>query len=202
MGEAMRWEFRCWLPQAADAAARLARDWPEAGREQRTDIYLLPPGAEAAGAEGGHLAKLRHGRILEAKRWLRSAPPLQCWEMALRADFPLPAAACRRLAEALGLPAAGLPDGTDPAALQAGLAAAGARIVAVAKDRRRYEREGCTAEATAVAIGGRRRCTVALEAAVPADARRALAALALAGAANIHYGRALQAILAEQEESP
>jgi hypothetical protein len=154
-----RYEFRCW--GALDAQHRsLEADWHLDGEIETRETYFLG-GDEAFGL------KLRDGAF-EVKERIAVEGRLERWEPLVHVALPLSMDELAPwLDEVLKAPA---PDGAeemDEAAVTAAFKAAGARVLNVSKERRRYRLSSLFAEYAVVSVEGKTLATVAVESADP-----------------------------------
>ncbi|WP_018698294.1 hypothetical protein [Amorphus coralli] len=187
-----RWEFRTWFAPGEPIGGPF-EGWTAKDTTQRTDVYLILPGAH------GLLPKLRGNTRLDVKQRIALDDPLQQWRVAFGADFPL---ADDDLDEALGLLAR---PGLRPAA-DAGLD--GERFLAalrehvpgllertVTKRRTSFVRDVVIGERTAVEVAedGSHAVSIALESTDPDALRTAMTVSGLEDRPNVDYGAWLKA---------
>lgn len=191
-----RWEWRTFGQDFGAAEARLAPFGGE--RAQRSEeLYFLTSNPNINIKIRDNLLDIK---ILEQE----NADGLEQWRPALKAPFPLDAAAVASLRDALGATAGSLPrEGMSRDQATAQLTGPGgpARAVSVVKARRRFTVGDCQAELTDLVVDGTAVRTVAVEDVDPARVIAAVRSLELAGYANTSYPRGLWEVTGLSGES-
>ena len=187
-----RWEWRTFGTSFGQADARF--DALESSPVHVSDeVYFLAP--------GGDIVKIRDG-LLDIKT-LRAVHPeggLEQWIPVLKAEFPLNPEAISAAASALRRPPIEAPaEVATVDDLTAVLATpdSGVLAIPVTKRRFRYTVGGAMAERSEVAVGGRKRWTIAVEHEDPATVNAAVRELGLSSYLNTNYAAGLPAILTD-----
>jgi exopolyphosphatase/guanosine-5'-triphosphate,3'-diphosphate pyrophosphatase len=185
-----RWEWRTFGQDFGEAIARIAV-LPAEKEQKSEETYLL-----AAGSKSN--VKIRD-ELLDIKLCERvDSNGLEQWRPALKAPFPLPAAAVASARSALGLPVSpALAGGLSLEQFLSEIALPGGpvRVVNVSKTRKRYTFLGCVSELTDLVANGKSVRTVAIE---DADASKVIAAVRAMGLErypNVSYPIGLKQLL-------
>jgi hypothetical protein len=174
-----RWEFRIFVPELGDEAARLASTLDENGKSRSRDVYLLNLLPAKCNT------KIRDDE-LQVKRLIDTAEGFERWQPDPGLPFPLEPAAFEGLTGEFT--ATTLDAGTfiDRIRRPAGPVA----VVHVLKTRRHFRRDDILAETARLTVNGARLESLAIES-TNLDALRELRrALELSAAENSSYVRA------------
>ena len=192
-----RWEWRTFGQDFGDAIARIGTQ-PAEKIQKSEEIYLLADRSKAN-------VKIRD-ELLDIKLLERvDSNGLEQWRPALKAPFPLTAAAVSSARTALGLPESSAPlDGLSLEEFLKKIAPPGGpvHIVNVSKTRKRYTFLGCVSELTDLVANGKSVRTVAIE---DNDASKVIAAVRTMGLErypNISYPIGLKQLLGLSTSSP
>ena len=194
-----RWEWRTFSPDlsALECVLYSSSAGAPTTLQVSDEVYLLSTQNDAN-------VKIRDG-LLDIKQLEKTERDgLEQWRPVFKVSFPLTAETVARVFAALGLtPPALLRDAytQDELTREVVDPERQLRALAVHKERRRYQLEGCLSELTRVEAAGRTIQTLAVESENPAALKAVVRRLGLTEVCNQSYPRGLKALVGMAEFS-